>query len=139
MSRTSILAAFFMILLISCEEGFITDCRDCNPDPVTNATLVIYIKGADYFPSNPLFTLYEGAVEDSVILMQYYVQGSSTYPTYNALLYKDYTATLEFTLDGQQYVTVDAACPQVRYEETACDEPCYYVYDNILDLRLRYR
>jgi hypothetical protein len=139
MSRTSILVAFFMVLLISCEEGFITDCRDCNPDPVTDATLLIYIKDADYFPTNPLFTLYEGAIEDNIILTQYYVDGFPTFLSFQALLYKDYTATLEFTLDGQKYITVDAACPQVRYDETACDEPCYYIYDNIIDLRLRYR
>lgn len=40
--------------------------------------------------------------------------------------------------DGQKYITTGAARPKVRYDETSCDEPCYYVYDNVIDLRLRY-
>lgn len=138
MSRTSILAALCMILLFSCEKGYITDCRECYTEG-PEVSLTVYIAGSDFVPSSPRFTLYEGAMEDNIILTQYYVEGFSTSISFQALLYKDYTATLEFTLDGQKYVTVDAACPQLRYDETSCDEPCYYVYDNIMDLRLRYQ
>ena len=137
MIRISILAALTMILLTSCEKGFITNCGECRRNIPDDIALKIYIIGRDYVPSDPLFTLYEGAVEDSVILMRQYIEGSSI-TSYQALLYKDYTATLEFFVDGQKYVTVDAACPQMRYDESSCDEACYYVYDNILDLRLRY-
>lgn len=139
MSRTSILTALFMILLLSCEEGIIIDCNNCYTGPLEYVSLKINITGRNYIPSNALITLYEGSVEDSVILMQYYIQGSTTITTYDALLYKNYTATLEFNIGGQDYVTVDATYPQARYEESACNEPCYYVYDNVLDLRLRYQ
>ena len=138
MSRTSIVAALCMILLFSCEKGYITDCNECYTE-LPDVYLRVYINGSDFVPSSPLVTLYEGAMEDNIILTQYYVDGFPTYVSFQALLYKDYTATLEFTLDGQKYLTIDAACPQVRYDETACDEPCYYIYDNIIDLRLRYR
>ena len=139
MIRISILAALLMILLYSCEEGYFTDCRECQAEIPVDVTLQIHAMDGDYVPSSPLITLYEGAVEDSVILMRYYIEGRPFYIHYEAVLYKDYTATLEFTIDGQKYVTVDAACPQLRYDETSCDEACYYVYDNILDLRLRYQ
>jgi len=132
------MAVLMMILLFSCDEGYFTDCSECQTDLPVNVTLKIYTMGSDYAPSNTLITLYEGAVEDSVILMRYYLDGVPSYISYDALLYKDYTATMEFTVDGQKYLTTDATCPQVRYEETECAEACYYVFDNIIDLRLRY-
>jgi len=137
MSKTSLIIAAFMLLLFSCEEAFVTDCKECYNDDY-RVILRIRYRNPDYIPNNPVITLYEGNVSDSIIIEKLHISEPYTYIDYNAILYKDYSATLEFYKDGRKYVTTAAACPKVRYDETTCEEPCYFLYDNVLDLRLRY-
>jgi hypothetical protein len=137
MSKTSLTIAAFLLLLFSCEEGFITDCNQCYSDDY-RVILRIRYRNPDYMPNHPVVTLYEGKVSDSIVLKKFYITDPTSYIDYNAILYKDYSATLVFYKDGQKYIITAGACPNVRYDETSCEEPCYYLYDNILDLRLRY-
>jgi len=138
MKNSHIIVALTLLLLFSCEKGGLTDCTKCDTSENYLVQLEIYIRSPDYVPSNPSVTVFEGAIEDSIVLKRISVNESYSYVTFDALLYKDYSASVEFTLDGKKYVTVGAASPKVRYDETTCDQPCYYVYDNIIDLRLRY-
>jgi hypothetical protein len=138
MRNSCAIVALGMLLLFSCEDGYVTDCRECDPGGVNQPLLKVYIRTPDYLPINPEVTIYEGALEDSIVLKHIYVDESYSYITYNAVLYKDYTATVKFILNGKRYIAIGVACPQVRYVESTCDEPCYYVYDNVIDLRLRY-
>ena len=130
--------AIALLMLFSCEDGGITDCDTCDPGGISQPQLTIYIRNSEYVPANPLVTIYEGAIEDSIVLKRMSVNEGYSYITYDAVLYKDYTATLEFFLNSVKYVAIGAACPKVRYDESTCEEPCYYLYDNIIDLRLRY-
>lgn len=127
-----------LLMLFSCEEGGITDCDTCDPGGIYQPQLTIYIRNSEYVPANPVVTIYEGAIKDSIVLSRMSVNESYSYITYDAVLYKDYTATLEFFLNSVKYVAIGAACPKVRFDESTCEEPCYYLYDNIIDLRLRY-
>jgi hypothetical protein len=139
MSRNSIIIAVIFLLLFSCEGGFKTDCRECNPDGIGSVTLKIYVRNPEAIPTNPIITLYDGSIEDSIVLRHYTMDDPYSYTIYyDALLYKDYTASVEFYFNGKKYILIDTARPQVRYDETTCDQPCYYVYDNVIDLRLRY-
>jgi hypothetical protein len=138
MSRISLAVSLLMLVLFSCEDGYLTDCRSCFTELPGNVTIEIRFRNNDRVPQNPLVTIYEGAVEDGMIIDRYYVQDPYSYLSYDALLYKDYSATLEFSYNGKKYITTAAACPKVRYDESSCDQPCYYIYDNVLDLRLRY-
>jgi hypothetical protein len=138
MRGSHVKVALAMLMLFSCEEGPITDCDKCNPDGISKPQLTIYIRNPDYEPANPLVTIYEGAIEDSIVLDRINVNESYSYITYDAVLYKDYTATVEFFLNSVKYVSVGAACPKVRYDESTCGEPCYFLYDDVIDLRLRY-
>ncbi len=138
MSKSSCTVVFLLALLLSCEDSIVKDCGDCYPEGVETATLIISFRNTDYIPVNPKVTLYEGAIEDGIILAEYSIEDPYSYTVYDALLYKDYTATLEFTLDGRRYITTAGACPKVGYDDTSCDEPCWFIYDNVLDLKLRY-
>lgn len=138
MSKTSLTIVCLVALLFSCEKNIINDCGECYPDGIHRATLIILYRNSDYIPVNPIVKLYEGAVEDGIKVAEFYIDSPTSYLTYDALLYKDYTATLEFTLDGRSYITTAGACPQVGYDDTSCDEPCWFVYNNTVDLRLRY-
>ncbi len=138
MSRISLAVSLLMLLLFSCEDGYLTDCRRCYTNVEGNVTIEIRFRNPDRVPLNPVVTIYEGAIDEGIIIDRYYVQDPTSFISYDAILYKNYSATLEFSYDGKRYITTAAACPKVRYDESSCDEPCYYIYDNVLDLRLRY-
>lgn len=138
MSRTSLIISTLMLIILSCEDRFRTDCNSCLSTSDYSVLLEIKYRNPESVPGNPIVTLYEGNISDSIILERFYIENPYSHIAYNAILYKDYSATLEFTYNGRKYITVGAACPKVRYDETTCDEPCWYLYDNIIDLRLRY-
>jgi len=138
MGRGSIIVTLAVLVLFSCEEGYMTDCGECYTDYPVQPTLKILFWNPDLAMQNAIVTLYEGAVDDSLIIRDYDIEIAASFLSYDAVLYKDYSATLEFIFEGQKYITTGAARPKVRYDETSCDEPCYYVYDNVIDLRLRY-
>ncbi|TFH50239.1 MAG: hypothetical protein E4G92_00430 [Bacteroidia bacterium] len=136
MSKLNLLIVFLLLVVFSCEKGYITDCRECTTGEIGDVKLKIWIGPRSYDPALRRVTIYEGAMEDSLILSRF--STSESYVEYNALLYKDYTVTVEFISNGKNIISVDAACPQMRYDENTCNEPCYYIYGNIIDVRLRY-
>jgi hypothetical protein len=138
MSRISIILATLFLLLFSCEEGYQTDCDACYTSEDYDVVLKIKYGNAEYIPLNPVVTLYDGSISDSVVLEKFYIADPYSYIDYYAILYKDYSAMLEYTYNGKKYAAIASACPKVRFDETNCEEPCWYVYDNILDLRPRY-
>lgn len=138
MSKTGIAVVVLLTLLFSCEESFVGDCGDCHPEGLPQTKLIILYRNPDFVPFSPVVTLYEGAVEDGIIISQYVIEVAYSYIEVDAFLYKDYSATLEFSHEGRRYITTAGACPQAGYDKSSCEEPCYFVYGNILDLRLRY-
>lgn len=139
MSRTGIAVVVILTLLLSCEDSFVSDCSECYPEGVPRAQLKILYRNPDRIPINPKVTLYEGAVENGIIINQYFIEEGVSFIEVDAILYKDYSATLEFNFDGRKYITTAGACPKVGFDNSSCEEPCYFLYDNILDLRLRYQ
>lgn len=137
-SKTKILLPLVIMLVFSCEDSFVTDCGKCYSGSDYSVVLSIVFRNPDRVPVDPVLTLYEGDISDSIIISRTRIEDPYSYMYHQAILYKDYSATLEFIYGGRKYVTTASACPKVRYDETTCDEPCYYVYDNILDMRLRY-
>ncbi len=136
MSNRNLLIVFLLLVIFSCEKGYITDCRECSTDGIGDVKLKLYIGSTSYDPASRRITVYEGAIEDSLILSRFSTHAG--YIEYDALLYKDYTVTVEFVRNGKTNISIDAACPQLRYDENTCNEPCYYIYGNIIDVRLRY-
>ena len=127
-----------MLMLFSCEEGYLTDCSECNPGEPDMAALEILVGYPHHTVLNMVVTIYDGTIEDNIVIVRYNYGDLYAERRVVVVLYKNYTATAEFTYNGQKYITMAAICPKVRYVKNACDEPCYYVYDNVLDLRLRY-
>lgn len=139
MSRTGFAVAILLAILFSCEDSYVSDCSDCFPEGVPLTQMKILIRNQEYIPFNPILTLYEGPVENGIIIRQFVSEVSVSFIQVDAILYKDYSATLEFFLDGQRYITTAGACPKVGYDKNSCEEPCYFLYDNVLDLRLKNR
>jgi hypothetical protein len=131
-----LLLAVVFVLFFSCEDqGLFVKCPDCTSDEPLNTTLEIKLD----LPSPGKVTkvnIYEGNLEDSVLYGSINTTGSSA--SFSVTLNKKYTVTAAYYVPDDYYVAVDSATPRVRYDKTHCDNPCYFVYDKDLDLRLKY-
>ena len=131
-----ILFLLFIVELFSCEkQGLIVKCPDCVSDePVKTSLNVKLDEGSDSSPT--VINVYEGNFEDSVLYSSY--KATETYFTILVSLNKKYTVTATYHIGDNYYIAIDSATPRVRYDKTQCDNPCYFVYDKDIDLRLKY-
>lgn len=124
----------FIVAAFSCEEqGWIADCGDCIPfEPASDYLLI------KFTINNPVATInvYEGELEDGVLLKS--VNPPNDTYRIDVRLNKLYTVTAIYEINGNIYTAVDSAIPRTKFTETQCQDPCYYVYDRELDLRIKY-
>lgn len=126
---------FTLLLCFSCEEqGWIVNCKDCESTEPEQAYIELRLKAIGTVVPIKVF---EGEIEDSIL----YFQSETSNDSYSFLasLNKKYTATATYYLNGKIYIAVDSAIPRVKYSEDQCDDPCYFVYDKVFDLRLKYK
>jgi hypothetical protein len=131
----------FLIILVfsfSCEkQGLFVKCSDCTAEePVTTELNVKLDDNTNSYGVPTLINVYEGNLEDNVLYHSYNVSGSST--TIPVSLNKKYTVTATYYISASIYVTVDSATPKVKYTRDQCNDPCYFVYDREIDLRLKH-
>jgi hypothetical protein len=132
-----ILLFLFIVELFSCEkQGLIVKCPDCVSDEPVKTSL--NVKLDEESNSSPtVINVFEGNFEDSVLYGSY-ESAVNYYSTIQVSLNKKYTVTATYHIGDNYYVAIDSATPRVRYDKTQCDNPCYFVYDKDIDLRLKY-
>ncbi len=137
--KTLLRSSVFILLAIvfSCDKTdmVFVRCSECTDFEPVNAVLDIRLDSED--PGIAQINIYEGNLEDDILYGSLRVAGRSSV-TYDVLINKKFTVTAEYLIDGKRYIAVDSAQPRVKYDEDSCDEPCYYIFDRILDLRLKY-
>jgi len=134
--KSAVRILFFLILAVcfSCEEkGWFADCSECTTYEPETADLIIKTSEAE---TNAIIKIYEGGIEDSILYASFISWGSVT--NYQIVLNKKYSVTATYSIDGNTYLAIDSATPRVRYTDDQCDEPCYFIYDHVVDLRLKY-
>lgn len=134
MSNKTKILILLMLVFGACEDGYITKCDECKPENMLDVQLKIYVSSEHDSPH--VVKIYEGPIEDGNLLAEVVTYGE--YCEYNAMLYKDYSLSYTYVINSVRYTAIDRARPKVRHDENTCDEPCYYVYDNIVDLTLKY-
>ncbi len=133
---TKIFLVFAFILCFSCEDqGLIVKCPDCTADEPIKTDLEVKMDLAN-FGLETQINVYEGNIEDSVLYSSFKTSGTQT--TIPVTLNKKYTVTATYYIHDNYYIVIDSATPRVRYDKTQCDDPCYFVYDKSIDLRLKY-
>lgn len=140
MIRATFRFLLFLLLtsVFSCEKDFITNCDDCTSAEPENVELSIYVDVPASSSYNLIIRIYEGNLEDNILIETYSMQSrDATY--YDAQINKKYTVTATYTMGNMVYVAVDSALPLIRYVESECGDPCYYVYNKSLNLRLKYQ
>jgi hypothetical protein len=126
----------FVILVFSfsCEkEAIIINCQDCLSAEPSEASLDIKLDAVsnDY---NTIIKIYEGNLEDSIL----YSTRQFYFVSVPVAINKKYTVTATYHIRDNFYTAVDAANPRVKFDKNQCDNPCYFVYDKDIDLRLKY-
>jgi hypothetical protein len=138
MKTLKMIFLFLMLILIfSCEKwgSIVINCADCLTEEPTKVHLEIKISNTSN--SSPIeIRVYEGNLEDSIL----YDIFQSTYPKISreVLINKKYTLTAKYFMPGSTRIVVNSATPQVKYNVTQCKEPCYYIYNKVVNLRLKY-
>jgi len=135
----NILKILFLIILafsISCEEnGFIVKCPDCTEEEPLKTDLYVKLDGTS-FGNETLITVYEGNIEDNIIYDSFKTFQNNT--SVDVTINKKYTVTATYNKADKSIVAVDSATPKTKYNKDQCDTPCYFVYDRVLDLRVKY-
>lgn len=130
-----VISFFILVISFSCEDqGWVVRCSDCIADEPATAELSVDLDPDYYYGS--VVRIWEGNLEDS-ILVDSYPSFNRTF-THEVTLNKKYTVTATYHISDDEYIAVDSATPRVRYAESQCDDPCYYLYDRTCDLRLKY-
>jgi hypothetical protein len=130
-----IISFIALVISFSCEDqGFIVQCSDCIADEPVTAELYAELDPDHYYEC--LVQIWEGNLEDSILVSRY-TSYNKTF-TQEVVLNKKYTVTATYIISNDTFIAVDSATPRVRYEKAQCENPCFYVYDKKLDLRLKY-
>jgi hypothetical protein len=138
-----ILFLIVLVISFSCEDQvlFVNDrillikCADCTAEEPLKTSLEIKIDLNNY-AANTIIKVYEGNLSDSIL---YSVFNASESPTnITVSMNKKYTVTATYYIPDDYYVAVDSAIPRAVYDKKQCNSPCYYVYDNVVDLRLKH-
>jgi hypothetical protein len=125
-------------VVFSCEKmNVYVNCSECSATEPSETSLEISLDGA-HSDSNPtIVRVYEGIIEDNILKSTHSLSGPDLYvPVW---INKEYTVTATYIGDnGSVYIAVDSATPRVEYETKKCQNPCYFIYDKKVDLRLKY-
>lgn len=122
------LIAFFF----SCEEIIFVNCDECIDYEPLEIYLVFYL---DENSRGSEISIYEGFVEDSILIQKFTSFSKEEY--YKVPLNKTYAVTARYNIDEKTYIVVNSVTPRLKYEEDKCSDPCYYVYDRRVNLKLK--
>jgi hypothetical protein len=121
-----------MVLFFSCEEVTIINCNECFTDEPDETYLEIKL---DVIAPGVIVNIYTGNLEDNIIFVSYKTYSKNSY--YKVPLNKSYTVTAKYIISGVSYIAVNKVKPRVTFSEEQCTDPCYFVYDKAVNLKLR--
>jgi hypothetical protein len=123
---------------LSCDEHFIiVKCSDCIASEPVDAKITVNVENPEDFQI--LVSIYEGNLEDNILMSSFTIYSNEL--EYVAQINKKYTFKIEYSDRlGNRYIAVNTVYPRVKFEQDQCpDLPCYYIYDNKINMKLKYR
>jgi hypothetical protein len=128
---------FLLVICFSCEKlpYYLVNCdgNNCTANKPFNTELEIKLEKSGNLV---LIEIYEGLLEDNTIYDSFSTRFSSA--TCTVALNKTYTITATYFYAEGTYVSVNSVTPSVRYVRDICEDPCYHVYDKVVNLKLKY-
>ena len=126
------------MLILSCDENFvIVKCEDCLDSEPYEATIKVEVDDNGSFEGK--LTIYEGNIEDDIVVTSAPVYGNPM--EFLVKINKRYTFKVEYTGNsGIKYTAINSVYPRVKLELEQCsNSPCFYIYDNKLNMKLKYQ
>jgi hypothetical protein len=126
-------------MIFSCEEsGIIVNCDECLSDEPVKVLIEVKLDINEPYQSGYAsnIKIYEGNLEDSLLIGSYWVQNDVW--EFEADINKQYTFTATYVTSDKTYIAVDSVFPRIKYEPDKCNDPCYYIYDKKISLKLKY-
>lgn len=134
-----IIRVIFLLILavfLSCEkQGYIVNCSDCTTVEPSKTDLEVKLDNS-YYLNSVKIDVYEGNLEDNVLYSSFSASVKNT--TISVTINKMYTVTATYYISNNYYIAVDSATPGVKYEKNQCNNPCYFIYDRKIDLRIKH-
>ena len=114
-------------------EQYFVNCSECLTNKPETALLEIRTEKTG---NEILINIYEGNVEDNILYESFLTISSNIQRS--VPINKRFTLTATYSYEGNNYITVNSVMPRVKYAEDQCEDPCYFVYDKVVDLKLKY-
>jgi hypothetical protein len=111
------------------------DCNECSEQEPLTTNITIQLDQGIFNMTE--VKVYEGYLEDNIL----YNTSTTSKSEITVLVHlnKMYTITASYKqLNDDVYIVVDSVYPRVKYDENQCDNPCYFVYDNKVNMRVKY-
>lgn len=128
-----------LIMIFSCEDkGIIVNCDECLAEEPLKVHIEVKLDINEPYQGNlsSNIKIYEGNLEDSLLIGSYWVQNDMW--AFEADVNKQYTFTATYATSDKTYIAVGSVFPRVRYEPDQCNDPCYFIYDKKVSLKLKY-
>jgi hypothetical protein len=132
---------FFVILLCipkqSCDDPFIfrIDCSECFTSPPDYTLVYITVNRNAENPKIPI-TIYYGPFEDNNIAAVDTARSNKIWISLQTN--KHYTLKGEYYKNDRLYNVINGTHLRLRYDDETCDEPCYYIIGDEVDLTLKF-
>jgi len=137
--RKIVVAALLLpfIFTSSCEKIFpIVDCNECLDYEPYQATVKVKT-GHNYTVFGYVtVNVYEGTDTSGEKIKTYFPTSQTS--VVDLTLNKTYTIEAIYLDKGKRYRALDSVKPSVKYTDSECDSECWYIYNNKVDLRLKY-
>ncbi|MCD4770555.1 MAG: hypothetical protein K8R35_10370 [Bacteroidales bacterium] len=130
-----ILILLFLSMFSSCDEMVIYDCNDCVTTEPTSCDLTILTDKAGSPYSEYHVDIYQGRVEDGIIISSF---TSLVSASIEVSLNLEYTGVSTIEISGNTYRSINSVTPRAKELVDYCAEPCYVIKDNVLDLKLKH-
>lgn len=135
MKLIRILILVLFAFCFSCEEPYIVQCDDCTKEEPVEAQ--VSVKLSDNLDAiRTELRVYEGDIDDNIL---FYTGNGYNNIKLTLPINKKFTFVAVYSLQKGIYTAVDDATPKVRFEKDQCEDPCYYIYDNTVNLELKYQ
>jgi len=137
--KSYLIILMMVFLTSSCEKQMmvIVKCRECVAEEPGSTRINIRLSEDPLLFSKVSINIYEGDNTDGTLINSITINyGAISH--FNVALNRTYTLEAIYRTATRVYRVYDSARPLVKYSESDCDEPCYYVYNNTADLRLKY-
>lgn len=132
----NILIFLTLTAAFSCEEldRILVNCDGCYPTEPVQTDIRVKLEAFESWGLARI-DVYEGNIEDSVLYRTFHSSREEFYV--KVPVNKRYTVTARYKSGIKTYLAIDACFPRVKYDKESCEEPCYYVYNRIVNLRIK--